>query len=625
MCGICGIVHFDNRRVVSQPILTAMRDSMIHRGPDGAGVLVDGSVGLGHRRLAVIDIEGGYQPMQHHALPISVVFNGEIYNFAEIRRSLEGKGHRFHTHGDTETILHLYERYGEECVKYMRGMFAFAIWDGRSKELFAARDRVGIKPFYYTTIDGSLLFASEIKAFLAYPGFLSEVDSNGLRDYCSYRFISGEHTLFQRVNKLLPGHILRYRNGKVETREYWDIPTSSKREGDLPSMINELDSLLQDSLRLRMISDVPLGVFLSGGVDSSGIVARMSSMGAPDIQTYTIGFEPDTSNELDMARATSKQFHTNHHEFILRESDFFNLFENLIWHHDEPLAYSASIPLYVLSAQSKKTATVMLAGEGADELFAGYSYNQLTLKQYELAQHTPRLIRRLLKVLPLPSRQWRRTVAKLNFTEREFILSGFQLNPMQDVRSFIRPDISFQVNSGTDYEDILIQKASAKYDDFLSRLLYFQFKTYLTALLMKQDKMTMAASIEARVPYLDHHLVEFSFGKVPSNFKLCNGVGKYILKKALEPVLPSTLLYSPKKGFPVPIDQWFARHDNPFLEILMDESTQREGFIRPDVIRHHINALKEGRRNAAQRLWLFVNLELWRRRFMLVKPSSLGS
>ena len=608
MCGICGRINFNGEPVA--PIeIAAMRDIMLHRGPDDEGLFIDGVVGLGHRRLSIIDLAGGRQPISNEDGKITVVYNGEIYNFGELRQQLIDRGHKLTTRCDTEVIVHLYEDLGPSCVQRFRGMFSFAIWDGVRKRLMLARDRLGIKPLYYFETADSLVFASEIKSVLQAQGVPRTPDPRGLYRYLTYRHAYGTRTLFNGIRQLQPGHILIAEAGDVKVRRYWDVPRQ-EFEVAAPYTPEEFFPLLEEAVRLRMISDVPIGVFLSGGVDSSAVTALMARH-TDHVRTFSIGFVPGEENELEWAKLVADTFHTEHHEFVLGPQDFFSLLKRLVWHHDEPLTFPASIPLYLLSRESKRLATVMLAGEGADELLAGYDTNVRTCRLAGLASMIPQSLRRLLSRIPLPERA-AAIVSRAALGEPDLIASAFKLGGYEGLVGACRIDLP---NSADDEQDLFQEIGfSSREGTFLDRLLFFQLKTYLIALLMKQDKMSMAASIETRVPYLDHHLVELAFS-LPDACKVRGNVGKYQLKQASLGLLPEKIIHRPKRGFPVPISRWFREPGNPFMDVLLDPQSLRDGYLDAEFVRSRVHHFQAGAEISLE-LWTILNLELWRQEFM---------
>ena len=609
MCGICGQINFDDRPV-RQDAVIRMRDVMLHRGPDDAGLFVEGSLGLGHRRLSIIDLAGGRQPIFNENDRLVIIFNGEIYNFQQLRDDLDKKGHVFRTKSDTEVILHAYEEEGADCLKHFRGMFAFAIWDRDKKELFIARDRLGIKPLYYYCSNRFFLFASEIKALLHRGGVPASLNETGFLRYLRYRFVYGSQTLFKDIYELPPGHYLLVRGGVATVRKYWDLPDSQAGRAGPADAGPQLMETLEESVKLRMISDVPIGMFLSGGVDSS-VITGLMARSSPRVKTFSIGFVPEELNELTYAQTVANHFKTEHHEFLLEAEDFYSLLRKLIWHHDEPLMFPASIPLYILSKHSKNNATVMLAGEGSDELFGGYSSNVKAYWFHRLSGLVPLVVRRQFLKLPLSSR-YLHLIKKSLLPEKELIRSYFQNSWSVPVA-----EICGRIKAADEDDEILSEEIGfgKRNGSFLDRFLYFQLKTYLVALLMKQDKMSMAASIETRVPFLDHQFVEMVW-QLHDNQKIKRNEGKCVLKKACEGLLPRDIIYRKKMGFPVPIEKWFREKGNPFLEVLTDASTRRDGFFRPGFVAKEIDNFYKRENNSTIRLWTLLNFELWRREFL---------
>ena len=608
MCGVSGRFNLDGRPVEATEIV-AMRDTMVHRGPDDEGMFVDGPVGLAHRRLSIIDLAGGHQPIGNEDGSVTVVFNGEIYNFAELRDELTARGHTFVTRSDTEVIVHQFEEDGAECVQKFRGMFAFALWDAKRKQLLLARDRLGIKPLYYAQVGSSLLFASEIKSLLRAADLRAEVDPAGLRRYLTYRHPYGTGTLFKGIRQLAPGHFLIAGAGKITVRRYWDVPEREENASATRSP-EELLPLLEEAVKLRMISDVPLGSFLSGGIDSSAITALMARH-TEGVRTFSIGFIPGEENELGWARRVADWCGARHHEFLQQSDDFFSLLQRLVWNHDEPLTFPASIPLYLLSRESKAAATVMLAGEGADEILAGYGTN---VRAYWLAQARARIPSPVRAMLPrlLRQRRLRAIASRMALDETELIAGTFRLAGHEASARACRVDLP----SAEEDDQELVGEIGfrSRRGSFLDRFLYFQLKTYLLALLMKQDKMSMAASIETRVPYLDHHLVELAFS-LPDGCKVHYGQGKYLLKRVSRELLPKDVITRPKQGFPVPIARWFREPGNPFVEVLLDPESLRDGFLDAQFVRTRVNRFLTGEEISLE-LWAILNLELWRRNFL---------
>jgi asparagine synthase (glutamine-hydrolysing) len=630
MCGICGVVLSErSSKALSADVIGRMRDSMTHRGPDDAGIFLEGRVGLGHRRLSIIDIAGGHQPMASDNGSLQVVYNGEVYNHGEIRGTLEQRGHRYRTRCDTETILRLYQEEGARSVERLRGMFAFAVWDAGRGELFLARDRLGIKPLYYVhTSDGSLYFASEIKALLAAGAVRPALNVNALPDYLANHAPSGSETLFEGVRRLPPGHTLLWRDGKVQLQRYWDLSFTEPAEGARSEveMVRRFSELFEEAVRLRLMADVPLGVFLSGGIDSAAIAATMARLVQEPIRTFSVAFAERDANELEYARIVASAFRTEHHEVVVTPEGFFAALPELVWHEDEPLAHPSSVPLYFVAQLASEHVKVVLTGEGSDELLAGYGRYWKTIGNLRLGSRYERGVPRVLRDAV------RRGISGLP--------AGLARNKLQRTFLWHPADIesiyfdNFAVFSRAHQAELLSPELRARLGTFdpyahhrrffdqtdggteLNRLLYADTKTYLQELLMKQDQMSMAASIESRVPFLDHVLAEF-VGRLPENMKLRGSTTKYVLRRSMEGVLPKAILGRRKMGFPVPFGAWVR---GPYRHIVDDlvlgsRATERRLFDR-EVIRRTVDEHIAGTVNHSERLWSLVNLELWQRRFI---------
>ena len=632
MCGINGIAFSArSKRQIDTRVLERMRDVIAHRGPDDVGMFIDGSVGLGHRRLSIVDVAAGHQPMANEDGTLHITYNGEIYNHADFRSSLEANGHRYKTHCDTETILHLYEEHGANCVQLLRGMFAFAIWDQRKRELFIARDRLGVKPLYYVhTPDGSLFFGSEIKCLLEAKAVKPEVNYSALPDYLANHGTSGDETLFAEVKRLQPGHWLIWKDGRLETRQYWDISfldddtQGNRRDEDL---IAEWGDLFRTSVRLRLMADVPLGMFLSGGIDSSAIAAVMSELVDEPIKTFSVAFSEREANELRYARLVAERFQTEHYETLLTPTDFFNSLPRMVWHEDEPLAHPSSVALYFVSRLATKHVKVVLTGEGSDELLGGYSRYSRTLFNLALGSNyhrvVPRALRRLIKQsidsLPIDSRvrhKLIRTFLSLPPNIESLYFDNFAVFSREKQEKLLSSQTVQQTGGIQPYWLMRRYFDNANSNSLLNRMLYVDTKTYLHELLMKQDQMSMAASIESRVPFLDHHLVEFT-ATLPDRLKVRNGWStKYVLRRAMKDVLPQEILKRKKMGFPVPVGKWFRQEFRSVVEeyVLGGRATARkifdEAFIKALVARHQAGE------DHSERLWSLVNFEIWQRLFI---------
>ncbi len=625
MCGINGIAFSPNSgREVNERTLIAMRDVLHHRGPDAEGIFIDAGVGLGHRRLSIVDVAHGAQPMTTGGC--TIVYNGEVYDHADHREDLIARGHVFSNRSDTETILHLYQEYGRDCVEYLRGMFAFAIWDKSKRELFIARDRFGVKPLYYVhTDDGSLYFASEIKALLDVGAVKPEINFNALPDQLGNHGTSGEETLFRGVNRLLPGHTMTWRDGKLDIREYWDLDFEPKHEPRSDAYyIAEWRERFEESVRLRLMADVPLGMFLSGGIDSSAIAAMMSTMVTDPIKTFSVGFAEREANELEYARLVASTFGTDHHEITVTPQQFFEVLPQLVWHEDEPIGFIASVPLYFVSNLAQQHVKVVLTGEGSDEMMAGYGRYAKALKLIEYGERyeslTPSFIRNAVRggVATLPSGvggKLSRTFLSREADIENLFFDNFAVFPKAMQANLFSRKTRDAIDDLQPFSRLNAWLEKTDAEDVLDKLLYADTKTYLHELLMKQDQMSMAASIESRVPFLDHKLAEFT-ARMPREMKLRGGTTKWILREAMKGVLPAEILDRPKMGFPVPVGRWLrGEYKHVVDEFVLGERAMARGifdekFIRGLVARHNAGE------NHDERLWALINLEIWQRQFI---------
>ncbi len=606
-----------------------MRDTMTHRGPDGCGVFNDGRVGLGHRRLAIIDVGGGHQPMHDDTGCLHIVYNGEIYNHSDLRVSLERCGHRYRTRSDTETILRLYQEEGSKAVESLRGMFAFAIWDSRKQELFLARDRLGIKPLYYVlTDDGSLYFASEIKALLAARAIRPSLNYAVLPDCLANRAPSGEDTLFEGVRRLLPGHTLRWRDGVVEIRQYWDMSfraeTPARSHEDL---VAEFGTRFTDAVRTHLMSDVPLGVFLSGGIDSASIAAVMSRLVSEPIKTFSVAFAEREANELRYARMAARAYGTDHHEVVVSPDQFFAALPSLIWNEDEPIAHPSSVALYFVARLATDHVKVVLTGEGSDELLGGYGRYTRTLYNIRLGtryhQMVPASLRRAVRSVVGRLRHGSTARRKL---ERTFLcippdldsiyFDNFAVFSRAQQGQLFSPSARERFATADPYRLARAHLERTDARTLLDRLLYVDSKVYLHELLMKQDQMSMAASIESRVPFLDNPLVDF-VARLPVELKLRGFTTKRILRESMKHVLPPEILARPKMGFPVPLGSWLRGQWRGIVtELVLGERARRRGIFDPAVVRRLVDDHVTGRDEHTDRLWTLMNMELWQRRFI---------
>ncbi len=643
MCGISGIA-FSARsgRSVDAAVLRRMCDSIRHRGPDDGGYFVRGPVGLGMRRLSIVDVAGGHQPMTNEDGTAHIVYNGEVYNHADYRAELEARGHVYKTHCDTETILHLYEERGAACVESLRGMFAFAIWDENKRELFIARDRLGVKPLYYVhDSTGSLFFGSEIKTLLEASAVRPSINFAALPDYLANHAPSGEETLFAGVKRLLPGHTLTWRDGHVRIEKYWDVHFAPAREGDGASAdgnghrpqrrsdeeyVAEWADLFRTSVRLRLMADVPLGMFLSGGIDSSAIAATMSRMVSEPIKTFSVAFAEREANELEFARMIARAFRTDHHEVVVSPEDFWGALPQLIWHEDEPLAHPSSVALYFVSLLASRHVKVVLTGEGADEMLAGYERYRKTVLNLALGARyhasLPSSVRTAVAhaVAGLPAsrakHKLRRTFLALAPDVETIYFDNFAVFPRAMQQELLTPEARERIGSVDPYAEVTRCLAESDAETLLGRLLYADIKTYLHELLMKQDQMSMAASVESRVPFLDHKLVEYT-ARLPERLKLRGWTTKYILRRGMKGVLPEQILRRRKMGFPVPVGAWLrGEYAHVLDEYVLGERALARGLFDESLVRRLAAEHRAGAEDHTERLWSLVNFEMWQRRFI---------
>jgi len=621
MCGIAGKLNFNSGRQVSLKLIQEMNKVLSHRGPDDEGIYIKKNIALGNRRLKVIDLsEAAKQPMANEDKTCWIVFNGEIYNFRDLRKDLIKKGHQFISLSDTEVILHLYEDFGENCLEYLRGMFAFAIWDEKKQKLFLARDRLGKKPLKYFIGPDFLIFASELKAILKDPEVPKKPDFEAIHYYLTFQFAPSPLTGFKNIKKLPPAHYLICQNGKIEIKRYWKLDFSQKLDLSEKEWKKEILQKLEESVKLRMISDVPLGAMLSGGTDSSTIVALMSKLSAKPIETFSIGFEEQDYNELPYAKIIAEKFKTNHHEFIVKPNAI-EILPRLAYSYEEPYADSSAIPTFYLSEFTRKYVTVALNGDGGDENFAGYNrYN--ALKIFYLLQKLPKfttnitqqglalaakiifseskkgkVIKLIKKLSESPERGYLQLISYFNKEEKERIYTDSFKEKIKDIDSF----------------EIVKEKFEETYSfDFLDKILYTDINLCLPEdLLVKMDIATMANSLEARSPLLDHQFMELT-AKIPSDLKLKGQNKKYIFKKALEDFLPKEILYRKKMGFGVPIEKWFRNElKNYIYEILLSKRfLSREIFKKEEVKRILDNHIQRNQ-NCAYQIWALLFLEHW--------------
>jgi asparagine synthase (glutamine-hydrolysing) len=600
-----------------------MCQAIVHRGPDDEGIFVKAGVGLGMRRLSIIDLAGGHQPVFNEDKTIWVVFNGEIYNFLELRAELEKRGHRFYTHSDTEVIVHLYEDMGADCVKKLRGMFAFALYDERRGKLLMARDRLGKKPLHYALSGGRLLFGSEIKCILAVAPELASVNHEALLQYMYFGYVPDPITAFLPIKKLPPGHLLEFEAGEVGVRQYWDLPeygTHQPRSEE--ECLEELEWRLAEAVRIRLISDVPLGALLSGGTDSSTVVALMARASSKPVKTFSIGFSHDDFNEAHYARIVAKRFGTEHHELVL-EPDVLETVETLTSSLEEPFGDSSMLPTYFVSCMARKHVTVALSGDGGDELFAGYDRYGIHLRR-KIFERIPQSMWGMYRkhVYPrLPENmRGRKFSYNVSLPWRERYVDGISFVPsFERDMPLLSPEFRVVLRTAGNPEDVMYRyfdQAPAK--DPVSQMLYVDTKTYMVAdILTKVDRMSMATSLEVRVPILDHQFVEWVTG-LPTEWKLRGGQQKYILRKLAERVgVPREALYRPKQGFAMPLVHWIRNElKDLIMTVLLEPRTLQRGYFNPDGIRRLLDEHFRERRDHSGRIWRLLIFELWHRNFL---------
>jgi len=630
MCGICGKLNFDQDEEVSPPLLKAMADAILHRGPDDDGYYVSGQIGLGFRRLSIIDLAGGHQPISNEDGTVWIVFNGEIYNFQGLREELINKGHIFRTRSDTEVIVHQYEEYGESGIEGLRGMFAFAIWDQNQKKLLLARDRIGIKPLYYALTPQSLVFGSEMKAVLQDPEVKREILPPTIDRFLTFGYVPGEETLLKGIYKLPPGSFMIVKNGKTEVKQYWDLHFSS-RSITLRDAEEQLLEILEESVRLHMISDVPVGFLLSGGVDSTAMLSLASRKTDRPISSYTVGFaNSGIADERPFARLAAEKYGSEHHEISISSKDFADFLPQYVWHMEEPVCEPPAIALYYVSKLARNYVKVLISGEGGDEAFAGYQNYRVMLWIERIKSVAGPLkgalsmaLSSLYEVIP-----WERLGKYLPLLDLPFESYYYSRasSPFYFFNAHYKDAYSNDFCAQVDKQRSLLpvsrllsENGSA---DVLSRMLYVDTKTWLPDdLLLKADKMTMANSLELRVPLLDHKLLEFA-ARLPSNFKVRGATTKYIAKRALVKQIPPEILKRRKAGFPVPYENWLQTELRDSVhDVLLDRETLSRGYFRKSAIEKLLRDNSESGAHAKDIFSLLV-LELWHRQFLSNRGST---
>ncbi len=629
MCGIAGFVTTaaDNPSPeLSRDLLRRMLDRIRHRGPDDSGIYADGRAFLGHRRLSIVDVSGGHQPMSNESRSVWLTYNGEIFNHAEIRPELERAGHRYSNRSDTETVIHAYEEYGAASLARFRGMFAYAMWDSDQKTLFCARDRLGIKPFYYYW-DGRLFaFASEIKALLAHPSIAPQFDESVAGEYLGFGYISDERTFFRGIRKLMPGHYLRLdlREARPQIRieQYWEVPEPGENPQKIAcrsnqDWIRETRRRLEETVRMRLMSDVPLGMFLSGGIDSSAIAALIKRMAGGPVKTFSVGYRETRFSELSDASQTARTLRTDHHQVVIGMEDFFDSLPKLVWHEDEPITWPSSVSLFHVSRLAASEVKVVLTGEGSDELFGGYEryrWNIVNGRYGRMYRAVPAAlrsrIRELIETSDLLPAALRRQLGH-TFLGRDPRLESLFLDNFYCAFSEAEQARLLRRPGGPVYGNYMARWNARPHASPLARMLYADQKTYLVELLMKQDQMSMACSIESRVPFLDHHFVEFAMA-VPDRLKIHGATQKWVLKRAVVDLLPQEVIHRKKMGFPTPLREWLM---DPRADTLLQALRAPGGlvaeFVSAPALDDLIGRHRAGLIDATDRLWRLLNLEIW--------------
>ena len=623
MCGIAGIVSRAAGERIEAGVIRRMCQAIVHRGPDDEGVFVKDGVGLGMRRLSIIDLAGGHQPVFNEDRTVWIVYNGETYNFPELRQELLERGHRFSTHSDTEVIVHLYEEMGADCVSKLRGMFAFALYDERRRKLLLARDRLGKKPLHYALDGGRLWFGSEIKSILTVAPELADIDREALLQYMYFGYIPDPLTAFTKIQKLPPGHLLEFEDGKISVRQYWDLP----RYGTHPprseeECLEEMEQRLAEAVRIRLISDVPLGALLSGGTDSSTVVALMARATSQPVKTFAIGFRDQEFNEAPYARKVAEKFGTDHHELIV-EPDVVETVETLTSSLEEPFGDSSMLPTYYVSCLARKYVTVALSGDGGDEIFAGYDRYGIHLRR-KVFERIPGWARRIYREQVYPrlpgDMRGKKFSYNVSLPWRERYVDGISFVPaFERDMPLLSEDFRSVLNNGGNPERVMyryFERAPA--GDPVSQMLYVDTKTYMVAdILTKVDRMSMATSLEVRVPILDHVFVEWATG-LPAEWKIRRGQQKYILRKLAERVgVPREVLYRSKQGFTLPLVHWIRHELKEMIQsVLLDARTLQRGYFDPRGVRQLLDEHFRGRRNHYGRIWRLLMFELWHRNYL---------
>jgi asparagine synthase (glutamine-hydrolysing) len=610
MCGICGIISSDNSYPVQKNLLGAMCDVITHRGPDEEGYYIDGGIGLGMRRLKIIDLSTGSQPIFNEDKSVVVVFNGEIYNFLELRNSLIQKGHTFFSSSDTEVIVHLYEDHGDKFLDHLNGMFGIALWDIKRRKLILARDRMGEKPLYFTKKDDVLIFGSELKSVLCFPNLGREINNEAIYHYFSFNYIPTPLTIYKNINKLAPGECLTFKDNKITINKYWSLSSAKQIEiKDEHEVAEELHKQLVNSIKMRLISDVPLGAFLSGGIDSSIMVALMSQISSTPVKTFSVGLENDQQSELPFARQVAKKYATDHHELIASPNAI-DLIDQVLWHFDEPFGDSSALPTFLLSQLIRQHVTVAISGDGGDELFGGYERYQRILARTSTIK-TPKYIRHLLSKtigagLPFGAKG-KALLQSLQYCDYDF----FTIGTSEELKGqLFSKDFLSSLGSITSKD--IADLAFLPNHSLLQQCINFDIKYYLPDdILTKVDRMSMAASLETRAPFLDHNVVEFA-SSIPDNLKIKNNITKYILKNTFKDLLPEAIFTRSKSGFSIPLEDWFRKELKEMLQTnLSPKQLDETGVFAPHFVNTILDQHFSGKRNHKRLIWMILTFQLW--------------
>lgn len=630
MCGIAGFVESPETRTPMdaasrQALVHRMCDAIRHRGPDDEGLFVEGEAALGMRRLSIIDLSTGHQPIHNEDRTVWIVFNGEIYNFRELRRELEGLGHRFYTGTDTEAIVHAYEQWGTAAIGRLRGMFGLAIWDTRTRALLLARDRVGIKPLHYAEANGRLYFGSEMKSLLCAPDLPRELDLNALNHYLSFLYTPRDGSIFKAIRKLPPGHLLTWRDGRTHVEQYWQFPAAERFGGSEDEAVERLEDVLTDAVRSHLISDVPLGAFLSGGIDSSLVVGLMARVSGARVKTFSIGFDEPAFDELEHARQVAQRFGTDHHECVV-QPDAVRLLDRIIGHFDEPFADSSAIPTWYVSEMARRHVTVVLSGDGGDELFGGYDRYVPHPRVAAFDRYSPAPLRRVAAMaaarLPHGARG-KNFLRHVSRDDRGRYLDAIRFFGRDEKPSLLSPDIAGAVG-GSDPEEQLA-RCFDRYSDlpWPSQMMRFDAETYLPDdVLTKVDRMSMAHSIESRVPLLDNEVIAFA-SDLPASLKIRDERRKHVLKAVAARLLPRAIIERRKQGFGVPLNVWFRGNLRElFSDTLLSASALQRGYFQSAFVRRLISEHLAGQRDHNLRLWQLVVFERWHQHYVDRRPGA---